>query len=134
MIYDELSEIKDLINDLGIFDPSRVFIGKEFQIGAANESLCILKSGTALVSDERAECVAYIMAQIYNAVDIESAVSSAIETVMHNLRRIRRKTGYEIYPTGYTTDADVFAPFGVAFTPVPPFGGFRIDVQVNKLY
>jgi hypothetical protein len=134
MIYDELSEIKDLIDDLDIFDASRVFIGKEFQIGAAQESLCILKSGTALVTDERVESIAYIMAQMYNAVDIESAVSSALETLMHDLRRIRRKTGYEIYPLGYTTDADVFAPFGVSFTPVPPFGGFRIDVQINKIY
>jgi len=135
MFYSEISDIKTEMQALGVFDASRVFVGKEFQVGAAQEALCIIKLGAGFFPDSnRAEGTIHIMAQLYSATNIEALVNSSLDGAARALRILDLRKPYELQLQSFTADTDVFSPFGVEIPLVPPFGAWRMDVLIRKVY
>jgi len=128
VIYDTLKEVERVIKSTGIFQEDWISFGAEFTLGAKNTPFCIIKSGIGDIADHNVESTAYIMALFYDAEDIEKTVSDALRTVAREVNKI---PGVDL--DGYSTDNDIFEPFGIVadFVIAPPFGGFRLDINVQ---
>ncbi len=124
MIWSKLQEIKTAVINTGIFPTGNVFMGEEFQIGADNTPFCVIKSGSGDLSGRRVDAVAHVMA-LFNDSNIEQTVNDNLKIIARNLDNIDN-----VNAAFFTTDDDIFAPFGLTINPVPPFGGFRLEIQI----
>jgi hypothetical protein len=129
MIYTRLTDIKTAIENTLIFPSGRVFLGEEFSISADNVPFCIIKSGFGDVDKRKVIATAYAMALFCDNTNIESTVNSNMKTVARNIANLP-----QIEVVAFTTDEDIFAPFGVVINPVPPYGGFRLDIKIEEVF
>lgn len=129
MIYTKLAEIKTAIDNTGIFAAGDVFIGDGFPASLDKAPFCIIKSGFGDVDNRKVLATAYVMAVFADNSNIESTVNTNMKIVARNVANLP-----QIDVLAFTTDEDIFAPFGYAFNPVPPFGGFRLDIKIEEVF
>lgn len=128
MIYSKLTEIRDEIKLLKIFPDKFVILGEDFTLGANTMPFCVIKSGFGLIqSGHSFSTTAYIMALFETNGNLEQLIDQHMQTIV---RRINRLPDVEVQ--AFTTDNDIFEPFGIVIQPVPPIGGFRLDVAIFK--
>jgi len=129
MFYTRLAEIKSKLQGCGVFDSSRVYLGDSFAIGSQNLPLCIIKSGSVDIDNRKAECTLHVICLFRNATNIEQEVHTNLSTILRELMEVE-----DIQPVYVTFDEDVTAPFGFALPQAPPFGAFRIDLQMMEAF
>ena len=128
MIYSKLTEIKTKIIATGIFESRNVFLGNEFETGTNRMPLCVIKSGPAEISKPNVRAQVYIMALFYDADNVEQTVLDNLSTIARELHEVDN-----VDFDDYTTDSDIFEPFGVVVPVVPPYGGFRLNLLVHHV-
>lgn len=127
MIYSKLEEIKSRIEDLNIFAKSHIHLGTEFNIGAKNLPVCVIKSGDGELSGHQVNAGVHIIAMFRDADNIEQTVDTHLGAIIREMNYIEDvQAGY------YTTDENVMQPFGFSIPMAPPFGGFRIELTINE--
>jgi len=58
--------------------------------------------------------------------NVEKKLYEHLKTIIRDVGKIDN-----ISPVAFTTNEDVFEPYGVVFTPVPPYGAFRLDLEIG---
>lgn len=111
-----------------LFPTGHVFLGTEFQFGADAAPFAIVKSGRGAVNVNSRFSIltGHIMAWFEDSTDVESTLDAALKKIMRNLGNINL-----VSVDSFTLDEDIFEPFGLIVNPVPPFGGFRIDFNIE---
>ena len=130
MVYDEITSIKARIELTDIFPSGNIHDGSEFEFNPDRAPYCIIKSGGGTLSAKHhLNGLIHIMAWLRadQGENIEQMLDTALVSVTEEVKKIRN-----VRPIAFTTDMDIFEPFGVAINPVPPFGGFRLDVEIDK--
>ena len=122
MIFDKLQEIENAINDLGIFDSGKIYLGQEFTVSVNNLPLCIVKSGNGTLEGHLVQGGFHVIAIFRDADNIEQTLDTNLGKIIKALLKLE-----DIEITYFTTDEDVFQPFGLIIPQSPPFGAFRIE-------
>lgn len=131
MIYDEIQSIVQRIKDTEIFPEKNIVSGQPFTLNAQQMPFCIIKSGSADINSVQRsiDATVHIMALFHDNVNIEKTVNSHATSVYQAL--VGHVTDEaELRIDLITFDADILEPFGLLIEPVPPYGGFRMDVRV----
>lgn len=131
MIYDKLDEIHDKLEALTDSTGTIVF-ASGVQIGMYNLNfsqlpMCFIKGGAGPIDRHRDLALeVHVIAVYKDPTDIEETLGNNAELVIRALHEID-----SVIPTFYTTDQDVFEPYGQTVSILPPFGAFRITCEVH---
>ncbi len=123
MIYDKLQEIQTTIDNLEIFDSGKIYLGQEFTVSINNLPLCIIKSGSgSLLEGHLIQGGFHVIGIFRDADNIEQMLDTNLGKIIKSLSELE-----DIELDYFTTDEDVFQPFGLVIPQSPPFGAFRIE-------
>lgn len=122
MIYSKLEEIRDAINELGIFDSGKIYLGQEFTVSINNLPMCIIKSGSGNFTDHLFTGGFHVIGIFRDADNIERTLDANLGSIAKALLRLE-----DVDIDYFTTDEDTFQPFGLVIPQSPPFGAFRIE-------
>jgi len=122
MIYSKLEEIRDAIDELGIFDSGKIYLGQEFTVSINNLPMCIIKSGSGNFTEHLFTGGFHVIALFRDANNIEQTLDTHLGAIAKALLRLE-----DIEIDYFTTDEDTFQPFGLVIPQSPPFGAFRIE-------
>lgn len=127
MIYPQLQRIKTQIEKTGLFKNNRVKVTKTFQIGGLDAGTCIITSGQAQFDRGKNSfrSVAHILVNVYAEANEEKALHNHIAKILDWLKREK-----DIVPVYFTTDSDLYEPWGVVYAQVSPHFAFRLDVEI----
>lgn len=129
MIYGKLLEIQTALTLTGLYREERIYLGEAVSVGADQDDYLVIKSGNGDIRIRQVTAIVHLMSKLYDDLNIEKKVSQYLDDVLHTLGKING-----LQPVFYTTDADVFLPIGREFSPAPPLGGFRIDVEFTQTF
>lgn len=130
MIYNRLLKIRSAIEAEKLYDYRRIYLGERYNLGADSDDLIIIKSGPATLDNSGGTFTVHLMSKLYDKSNVEQKQFDYVERIVKILRLYDRQAK----PSFLTTDADVFLPINAEFTPQPPFGGFRLDLELFEPY
>ena len=126
MLYHAIQAVKERIKAAEIVAEEKIYTGDQFDVNAANEQFFVLKSGQGIIENVTHKSLLHLVFWIHAEKNLEAQLHNGMATVISFTKNLPT-----IKPAAWTSDSDIWAPFGMENIPVvPPFGGFRIDFEV----
>lgn len=126
MLYHAIKALTERLKAAEIVAAEKIYTGDQFDVNAENEQFFVIKSGQGIIENVTHKSLLHLVFWIHASKNLEAQIHNTMATVIGFTKNLPT-----IKPVAWTSDNDIWAPFGVEnIRVIPPFGGFRIDFEV----